>query len=231
MAGPVRRSYDPGVQAPAGGWSRTARAAVFACVAVALGAVAHTLGEAMAPSRVVAGAAVAVVFVGARAAAGRERSLAALTGAMLAVQAALHVAFMLLPARTGPASGSLVAGLPLQRLCGGAVMRTPGVVGLRGSHLLAAGTPSSIALLAAHTAAALVLAWCLRCGEAAVWSLARLPARVVLQVLRLLGPRPGPTVPDVPARAVRGVRRLSSCLLRCGLALRGPPLPAQLLPV
>ena len=203
-----------------------------------LAVAAHVLGGAMQPSLAAVVVAVVVVFAGARAGAARERSFGSLAAAMLAVQTGLHVAFMLLPERAGAAGGSWLVGLPLQRLlCFSAshtaVMRTAmaGQGAGASMHLTSPGGPTGALMLAGHVAAGLALTWGLRRGEAAVWSLATLPRRVALQVLRFLTGRPVTVLSPLAAHLVRRrshrpARRLRGHLLRQVLDLRGPPLPA-----
>lgn len=219
----------------ASGWElRSGRAAVFASAAVALAGTAHSFGEGMSPSWAVAGVAVVVVFAGAWAGAARERSFAFLSSAMLALQACLHVAFMMSPGRSGSAG-------PAGRIRLEQVLSTAhtgaGTAPVTTSHAGMAGMPGGSVsvgqlavgwrMLAAHAVVALLLAWCLRRGEAALWSLARLPARVVLRLLALLRPPAAVRGLDVTRRRCeRHVRRPRGRLLRATLVLRGPPLTA-----
>jgi hypothetical protein len=227
------------MDAPAGSLPRTARAGVFALAAVVLAAAAHATGHGVAPSWPVAGIAAAAVFAAARAAAGRERSFAGIAAAMVAVQAGLHAGFMLVPPM--PAADS-PAGAMARVLCGHRlasapaafppVAGMPGMAGMGGAahaHPAGfdlAGGPDGWGMLAAHLAAALLLAWWLRSGEAAVWALARSSRRVVLHLLVILWPVLGPTSLTRArqwARHQTRVRRLRCQLLRHTLVLRGPP--------
>jgi hypothetical protein len=97
----------------------------------------------------------------------------------------------------------------------------------------AIGTPHhtmTAGMLLAHVSAALVAAWWLRRGEAAVWSLARTLGLALIAPLVLLAVTLVAWTPPrrIPAAAAEGrCRRLGpGRLLRFDLARRGPPMTA-----
>jgi hypothetical protein len=84
-------------------------------------------------------------------------------------------------------------------------------------------------MLLTHLAAALVLAWWLRCGEARLWRLARAASRIVLLLFRAEPPVASPPhrLPrPAPGLADRQVRHRRLLALRSSLILRGPPVSA-----
>ncbi|NNN34499.1 hypothetical protein HLK59_29895 [Streptomyces sp. S3(2020)] len=139
---------------------RSLRAAVFAVLCVLLATGGHVLAVGVAPPVSAQGAGGLAVFVAGLLLGGRERSLAGIGGGTLAAQGGLHLAFG--AARPHP----------------GAVPRAGMVMhGMRMAphpHALApyihASAPHATAV---HVAAALLLTWWLRRGEAALWSLLR----------------------------------------------------------
>ncbi|MGF7235913.1 MAG: hypothetical protein ACQSGP_13270 [Frankia sp.] len=230
------------------GWARTARAAVFAVAAVTLAATAHAAGDGMAPAPRACALAVALVFVGALLAAERERSFVGIAGGMVAVQAALHAAFMLATPISGgesPAAAALSRAMsrpessPAYAPTGHAASSMAGMAGMAGMPGMgSAGTsaspwsslfggPDAIGMLTAHLIAALLLAWCLRRGEAAWWALVRATSAVGRHlglVFRIILVTPaGPARVRVWARGSDAIRRPRFRLLRHALVLRGPP--------
>jgi hypothetical protein len=109
----------------------------------------------------------------------------------------------------------------------------PGVTQVMQNVAMPGGAPTphhamTGGMWAAHITAALVAAWWLRRGEAAVWSLARtlglvLIAPLVLLVVTLVAWTPPR---QAPAAATQTPDRLAGPgrLLRSGLARRGPPM-------
>jgi hypothetical protein len=84
-------------------------------------------------------------------------------------------------------------------------------------------------MLLTHLAAALVLAWWLRCGEARLWRLARAARRSVVLLFHVEPPAASPPLRlprPVPGLADRQVRHRRLLALRSSLILRGPPAPA-----
>ncbi|MGW0883592.1 hypothetical protein [Streptomyces sp. NPDC002671] len=182
---------------------RGLRAAVFAAVCVLLAVAGHGLGMGVLPPLWADGAGFLAVFACSWALGGRERSLPGIGGAMLAVQAGLHLAFdAAVPATTVRLATS------------------PG-----GGTAEASGADAHLHALPAHLLAALAAAWWLRRGEAALWSLLRRTAALVpgLAAWWRDAPLPapagrGPQVPadPPPARMLR---------LRHAVSRRGPPAP------
>ncbi|MCD9879935.1 hypothetical protein [Streptomyces guryensis] len=200
------------VHHPASTALRSLRAAVFAAVCVTLAAAGHSLAGHPTPALWADGVGFATVFALGCPLAGRERSLTGICAAMAVVQAGLHMFFDATSLHTGP-------GMPT----------TPGVPG----SVTASVTASVMTYhgadgraMTAHAAAALVAAWWLRRGEAAVWSLLRQVATLArgsgLQwpvTVTLAEPPPDAVVRRRDARQ-RCMRQL---LLRHAVTRRGPP--------
>ncbi|MER6418482.1 hypothetical protein [Streptomyces sp. NPDC001137] len=170
-----------------------------------LAAAGHSLAGHPAPALWAEGVAFATVFALGCPLAGHERSLTGICPAMAAVQVGLHMFFDATSLHTGPATpgapGSMTASVMTQHGADGRAMT-------------------------AHAAAALVAAWWLRCGEAAVWSL----LRQVATLARGSGLRWPVTVAlaEPPSHAVvRGRDARQRCmrqlLLRHAVTRRGPP--------
>ncbi|MEH0430339.1 hypothetical protein QBB34_29310 [Streptomyces stelliscabiei] len=181
---------------------RSLRAAVFAVLCVLLATGGHVLATGVTPpvwTQVAGGLAVFVVgcVLG-----GRERSLFGIGSGTLASQGALHLAFH----AVRPHSVMVVRGMRLSHVS---------------AHPL---TPHATA---AHIAAALVLTWWLRRGEAALWSLlwwavALVPGLAawwqVAAGVRARSDRPESVRPaDGGAGVLKGAR------LRYAVRRRGPP--------
>ncbi|MEH0417149.1 hypothetical protein [Streptomyces sp. B21-083] len=194
---------------------RSLRAAVFAAVCVLLAAAAHGLATGGTPSAGVAGAGLAAVFAAGWLLGGRERSLPGIGALMLVTQAGLHAAF--------GAFGSV-------RVRAMSHAHHFGMQGMHGmqmphAHLNPTNTMNAMSAHAipAHVVAALVASWCLRRGEAALWSLLRWAVALVPGLAAwwrdapLGGPRTAPgrvSSPDVRPRRL---------LLRYAVSGRGPP--------
>lgn len=184
---------------------RSLRAAVFAVLCVLLAAGGHVLAMGVAPAVWVQVAGAVPVFVVGCLLGGRERSLVGIGGGTLAAQGGLHLAF------------------DASRPHAVMVMH-----GMRMSHV----HPHSHALTphatAAHVAAALVLTWWLRRGEAALWSLLRRAVVLVpglaawWQVVR--GFRGVSSTPQPARRAVDGTWSPRRVRLRYAVHRRGPPM-------
>ncbi|MEV5957127.1 hypothetical protein AB0M11_25730 [Streptomyces sp. NPDC051987] len=217
---------------------RSLRAAVFAAVCVLLAAAGHGLAMGDLPPLWADAAGFAVVFALGRALAGRERGLPEIGVGMLLTQAGLHFGFDAARAVTpapapasAPASAMTVAPM---RLHGHVVTGMTGMTGMAGMGGTGSGGPQyphlPVLLTAhatlAHVLAALVAAWWLRRGEAALWSLLRRTAALVpglaawWQDAPLAAPAGGPRL--APAGPIRPRPLLA---LRHAVSRRGPPNP------
>ena len=205
----------------------TLRAAVFTAVCLGLGVAAH---------RVMSGAAIPVwavvlgglgAFVSARFGARRERGLAEITLLMGVAQIALHLLFSYAQDVAASASSmpaSVSTSMPGMNMPAGTPMPALGVASAGGGMRMSAG------MLLGHALAALVCAWWLRRGEAALHAVVHSTARWVVD--RLVPP--SSTAPAAPvagaatvgigARVIEPVAlALRSQWLRTTRALRGPP--------
>ncbi|WP_327575734.1 hypothetical protein [Streptomyces sp. NBC_00145] len=181
---------------------RSLRAAVFAALCVLLASGAHAWATGTAPPVWGQCAAVAVLFMAGFLLGGRERSSLGIAGATAAAQAGLHCVFD----TARPHSAVAVHGMRMAHLH---------------PHPL---TPYTAV---AHVGASVVLTWCLRRGEAALWSLLRWAAAFVPGLVawwdRARRRRLGLTVPG-PVRDIAGeLRPLRQALLRHVVQRRGPP--------
>jgi hypothetical protein len=185
---------------------RSLRAAVFAVVCVLLAVGGHTLATGAVPPLWVDAAAFLPVFASSAALAGRERSLPGITVAMLLVQGGLHLAFD----AAGPPDMPTHMPMRMQDMA-------------HGMHMAAQPHAMTSYAVAAHLAAALLAAWCLRRGEAALWSLLRKAVAFVpgLAAWWCTPPLPAYLVPPRPYAHRRHARR--QALLRHALSRRGPP--------
>ncbi|MGI5168296.1 hypothetical protein ACQEU3_28495 [Spirillospora sp. CA-253888] len=186
-------------------FTRLARAVVFATVCLTL----TTAGHAYAACTAVPGGAVALGFALvtglAMVLAGTERSYRTILGALLGAQFGLHALF---------------------------VQATAGTVHHAGSPLVEEPARGGSAMTLAHLGTALVAAWWLRRGEAAVWGLARRVAAATGASWSGLLAVPDPAVlpfrPAVPASAPD--RSAVRAPLRHVLIGRGPPAPLSTTP-
>ncbi|OIJ94252.1 hypothetical protein [Streptomyces colonosanans] len=181
---------------------RSLRAAVFAVVCVLLAASGHTLATGAVPPVWVEAAGFPPVFAAAAALAGRERSLPGIATAMLAVQGGLHLAF--------DAAGPPRTPMHMPGMSYGMRMDGP-------SHVMTSNA------LAAHLIAALLASWCLRCGEAALWSLLRRAVAFVPGLAAWWRAAPLPAYAGSPRQRTCGRRLVRQALLRHSLSRRGPP--------
>ncbi|KPI23477.1 hypothetical protein OK074_7075 [Actinobacteria bacterium OK074] len=196
---------------------RSIRAAVFAVVCVLLAAGGHALATGAAPPVWIDGTAVLPVFAASYALGDRERSLTAIAGAMLTVQAALHLAFDAATPRTPapPATHPHTVTMPpMPGMPSGFRMVSP--------HAALAHALTAHAM-AAHLVAALLAAWCLRCGEAALWTLLRKAAAFVPGLVAWWRTAPLPSYAETPHPCTPGPPPPTRPLLRHALSRRGPP--------
>jgi hypothetical protein len=215
---------------------RTARAAVFAALCVLVGAVGHdafSVGAIPVWALFVGGGA---VFLVAAPLTHRERGLPTILVLMAGVQLGLHQLFAAAQDSADHMGMPMAMAMPPRGefWCGhtepaGVTQAMHNVamppMAAEPHHSMTGG------MLAAHVVAALVAAWWLRRGEAAVWSLARtlglaLIAPLVLLVSALVAAawtpprRAAALVTRTPARVGPGR------LLRFDVARRGPPMTA-----
>lgn len=182
---------------------RSVRAAVFAALCVLLATGGHALATGAAPSVWAQAAGFVPVFAGACLLGGREVSLTGIGGATLVAQSELHLLFH----AARPQHDSMV------------------VHGVRMAHDHAHAVTPHATL--AHIAAALVLTWWLRRGEAALWSLLRRAVACVpglaawWQVTR--GTRRLPGAPQQVRSPGTGSWSLRGVRLRYAVHRRGPP--------
>ena len=206
---------------------RSLRAGVFAAVCVGLASAAHDLSMHAVPAPGTMAAAFAAAGAVGCLAGSREQSLRAITVAMVLVQVGLHLLF-------DAASPTPPPTVPMPSMPGmdgmSDLASMPGMDGARGMAGMA-GMPHSMTgqAFAAHALAALLAAWWLRRGEAAVWSLLRRAAALAPYLLTwaarariALSPRPL----DLRAAAFGwefASRLRPHLLLRHALIRRGPP--------
>ncbi|WP_433326424.1 hypothetical protein [Spirillospora sp. CA-294931] len=210
---------------------RLSRAVVFATVCLALTTAGHVYaaGTCVRPGAVVTGF---VLVLGLAALlTGAERRYPTIVGCLLGAQFLLHTLFSAAPGGTahrtntahahhtppampqvGGTDGAYVLHLPLPNA-------SPGGGGLV-QHMASSDVRGGgVGMTLAHLAAALVAAWWLRRGEAAMWSLAR---RLITRVARWtpLAPEPPEFAPVVAAEPPA---RPAWEPLRHALVRRGPP--------
>ena len=194
---------------------RATRAAVFAAMCVVLAAFGHALAAHAALAATTVGQAWCAVFAASCLAAGRERGFAPIAVFMLGAQALLHDWFhaaQLQPTGTPCVSAvDLPAGVNVPQLCGP----------------LMPGWAASALMVGVYVLAALLCAWWLARGEAALFALGRQAfalCRVLLAAPLLLAVV---TTPRSPRRALRPpVARTPVILISrvCpALVRRGPP--------
>ncbi|MER7624237.1 hypothetical protein [Streptomyces sp. NPDC126503] len=200
---------------------RALRAALFAVVCVALSAVGHSSMSAHPLPPLALLAAFAVTAGAAWAGAGRRRGPAAIAGALLVLQGALHLTFSAMgghapvPAATPATHGAHGHG---HGHGGRTVTDVAGAV-----PEAAAGS----GMLAAHLLAALLCGLWLARGEAALFTVARAALASAFTPLRPpLAPVPVPDAPRGPVRRTRrDAREPHSVRLAHSLSRRGPPRP------
>ncbi|MFD6187038.1 hypothetical protein [Streptomyces goshikiensis] len=221
---------------------RAIRAAMFAATCVLLASLGHVLmSETTVPWWAMAAAVVAVGAV-AWVLADRERGLASVTAATVAVQAALHTGFSLAqsaahPSAAGsapPGAGGHVHAMAAHAMADGGTtvpmpmpmpmpMTTPMPMSGPAGHAMGSMAPGG--MLAAHLLAALLCGLWLAYGEQGAFRVLRAVAGWLLVPLRLAFRLPAP--PDRPrltARRDRGSRPPRGLLLAHAITSRGPPL-------
>ncbi|MFB7468429.1 hypothetical protein ACFCZ1_33950 [Streptomyces sp. NPDC056224] len=227
---------------------RATRAAMFAAVCTALGAVGHAyMSGAGIPLTGLLGA-FGVTGGLAWLAAGRRRGPAGIAAAVLTVQGVLHLTFSGSRAATpAPAPGALPGrggahGMDMGTMDMGTMDMSPMDMGLMDMGAMAAGTSGGMAdtaghggagMIAAHVLAGLFCAAWLAWGEAAVFRLARTlgaaalhAARPLSRALALLRARVAPpTAPPAagPRRPYERPRRLRGAVHAHAVVRRGPP--------
>ncbi|WP_432030912.1 hypothetical protein [Streptomyces sp. 1222.5] len=207
---------------------RGLRAAVFAAVCVLLAAAGHGLAMGdMPPLWADAGGFLAVFALGC-ALGGRERSLAGIGAAMLGTQAGLHLAFRAAHRGSTPNSSSRTAATPGHTMTAmqAHMAHMAHLTHAHPVHLHTAAHPTATGhATVAHLVAALVAAWWLRRGEAALWSLLRRAGTLVPGLVAWWRDAPLPahaaSAPRLPADPAPPRRTP----LRHAVHRRGPPAP------
>lgn len=194
---------------------RVPRAAVFAAVCVLLAAIGHTLASRTALPTATLAQAWSAVFAAAYFAAGRERRVGGIAAFLLAAQCALHPWFQAVqiqhPGARCVSAVQLSSGLNVPQMCG-AAMPTWAV---------------STLTLGLYALVALMCAWWLRSGEAAVFALARAVldrghALIAFAALLGLTPAVAPQRPGRPHPDRRDARP-SAAGVPLPAMRRGPP--------
>ncbi|MFI5638841.1 hypothetical protein ACIA8H_15620 [Streptomyces goshikiensis] len=221
-----------------GRYCRAIRAAMFAVTCVLLASLGHVLMSRTAVAWWAMGVAVAAVGALAWVLADRERGLASVTAATVAVQAALHTGFSLAQAAahpSGPGSGTAApsgAGGHVHAMAAHAMaeggttvpmsMPMPMPASMPAGHAM--GSASPVGMLAAHLLAALLCGLWLAYGEQGAFRVLRAVAGWLLVPLRLAFRLPAP--PDRPrltARRGGGSRPPRGLFLAHAITSRGPP--------
>lgn len=204
---------------------RSLRAALFAAVCVVLAAAAHALSMGVTPGFRAMAMGFSVVAAPAFLAGSREQSLRGICAAMALVQVGLHLLFDATATATaaspGMASMADMPGMPGMDGSGGMVS---------GGMVMAQHQAMSGRAVAAHALAALLAAWWLHRGEAALWTLLRHAAALAPALVRWLRTRTGPPVGPAAAVGAHGWRPAPALrpqlLLRHAVNRRGPPVPS-----
>ncbi|GHB37902.1 hypothetical protein GCM10010347_04020 [Streptomyces cirratus] len=212
---------------------RALRAAMFAAVCVALGAVGHSYMSGMdVPTTGLIGS-FGVIGVLAWVAAGRRRGPFAITAALLAAQGAMHLVFT---ASQAAAPGSTPAATPAHHhmpgmdMSGMSAMATD-TTGMAGMTGMTGHGHGGIGMIAAHVLAGVFCAAWLARGEAAVFRLAAalgatalVAARPLARALVLLRTRVVPVpAPPVYWAPYERPRRLRGAVPAHTVIRRGPP--------
>ncbi|MFG2411622.1 hypothetical protein [Streptomyces goshikiensis] len=229
-----------------GRYCRAIRAAMFAVTCVLLASLGHVLMSRTAVAWWAMAVAVAAVGAVAWVLADRERGLASVTAATVAVQAALHTGFSMAqaaahPSGPGPGGGAVVppgAGGHVHTMAAHAMadggttvpmamtlpmsVPMPMPASMPAGHAM--GSVSPVGMLAAHLLAALLCGLWLAYGEQGAFRVLRAVAGWLLVPLRLAFRLPAP--PDRPrltARRDGGSRPPRGLLLAHAITSRGPP--------
>lgn len=194
-----------------GGW-RLARAAALTATALILSCAAHVLGGGQAPPFVTVVALGALVFLAAVLLAGRRCGPVSIGAALAISQVLLHETFMLIsmPVTCGPVSSSPAMAHTMAHTmhCTSSVMS--GATGPQ--H-----TAPTLAMVAWHALATVLIAAGLAYGERAVWQLAQWVLPLPPRLVRLAAP-----VMLSPLPAVDHPAALHQPWLR-SVSRRGPP--------
>ncbi|MER8097560.1 hypothetical protein [Streptomyces goshikiensis] len=214
-----------------GRYCRAIRAAMFAVTCVLLASLGHVLMSRTAVAWWAMAVAVAAVGALAWVLADRERGLASVTAATVAVQAALHTGFSLAQAAAHPSGpgtgGGHVHAMAAHAMAGGGTtvpmpMPMPMPASMPAGHAM--GSMSPVGMLAAHLLAALLCGLWLAYGEQGAFRVLRAVAGWLLVPLRLAFRLPAP--PDRPRLSARrdgGSRPPRGLLLAHAITSRGPP--------
>ncbi|MFJ5631451.1 hypothetical protein ACIQF5_02235 [Streptomyces goshikiensis] len=216
-----------------GRYCRAIRAAMFAVTCVLLASLGHVLMSRTAVAWWAMAVAVAAVGALAWVLADRERGLASVTAATVAVQAALHTGFSMAQAAARPSGpgtgGGHVHAMAAHAMAGGGTtvpmsmpMPMPMPASMPAGHAM--GSMSPVGMLAAHLLAALLCGLWLAYGEQGAFRVLRAVAGWLLVPLRLAFRLPAP--PDRPRLSARrdgGSRPPRGLLLAHAITSRGPP--------
>ena len=206
------------------------RAALFTAVCLGLGVAAHRAmsGTAIPPWAIVLGG--IGVYTPARLGTRRERGLPEITLLMGVLQIALHLLFGYAQDQAASAAQASMSRMPMSGMSmpAGTSMSSMSMHGT--TMLMPMSSDGSVlrmgaGMLIGHALAALVCAWWLRRGEAAVHAVVRSAAHWIVEfVVVLVHVVPVPVHGRVPLRAEPIALALRSQWLRTVRALRGPPL-------
>jgi len=237
--GGARDRAHPAVPPEPNGWEDDAtmtrepvlpavRSAMFTAVCLGLSVAAHrAMSDATIPPWAIVLGGIGV-YAPARLGTRRERGLLEITLLMGLLQVALHLLFAYAQDQAASAStAQLSTSMPGMSMPAGTSMSSMSTHGMTMAMSSAhAGMRMSAGMLLGHALAALVCAWWLRRGEAAVHALARSAAHWIVEHLAA----PAAHVVPVPVHEHAALRvepvalALRSQWLRTSRALRGPPL-------
>ena len=181
---------------------RWPRACAFALTSVSLTAAAHHMAHGDAPSLPVLAMTTVLIALGALPFVRREQQFGGIALAMLGLQGVLHVLFTRWPAAAH------------------------GTGHHHGVPRASVGFAHDATMLFAHVAAACVLAWWLRRGEARLWAVTRATGRVVLSLFRAAPLVAAPSLDLWTRHRQLAERRIGDLRLRalcCSVVRRGPP--------
>jgi hypothetical protein len=205
------------------------RAAVFTAVCLGLSVAAHrVMSGAAIPAWALAFGGIAV-YASARVGSRRERGLAGIAMLMGALQIALHFLFAIAQNASASASATSTAMPGMAMPPGAAQMSMPGM-SMPGMSMPAASQPETglrmgVGMLLGHALAAMICAWWLRCGEAALHALARSVSHWVVERLSIHERVVPVSTPTRPIRRNTSVLHvLRAQWLLTSVLLRGPPI-------